>query len=130
MEKTYDHVNKKPQWFNPVQLSKISADTGVYVSVVFMNEPIQCPEYNARLSKQQINTLRCSATVLRTQRTLDESRDKIFRLLCCEQPITIVPHQLEQDTAPIGVNQTRLSCYCLVLDIITKAMEKIYGIQI
>ena len=129
METTYDNVSSTPRWYEPVQLSmRTTATLGTYITVVFIHDIPQIPEFNARLSKAQLNTLRCSATVLRTQRTLDESRDKAFRLLCCEQTVTIVPHQLEQDTAPITVNQTRLSCYKLLLDIIAKAMEKTYGI--
>lgn len=129
METTYDHASSTPRWYEPVQLSmRTTATLGTYITVVFSNDAPQIPEFNARLSKAQLNTLRCSSTVLRTQRTLDESRDKAFRLLCCEQTVTIVPHQLEQDTAPITVNQTRLSCYRLLLDIIAKAMEKTYGI--
>lgn len=128
MEKTYDQVSSTPHWYEVVELSKRTTSTlGTYITVRFVNDANVEP-FNARLSKQQLNTLRCSNTALRTQKTLDESRDKVFRLLCCEQTVTIVPHQLEQDTAPITVNQTRLSCYCLILDIIAKAMEKTYGI--
>lgn len=128
MEKTYDQVSSTPRWYEVVELSKRTTSTlGTYITVRFVNDANAAP-FNARLSKQQLNTLRCSNTALRTQKTLDESRDKAFRLLCCEQTVTIVPHQLEQDTAPITVNQTRLSCYCLILDIIAKAMEKTYGI--
>ena len=129
METTYDHASSTPRWYEPVQLSmRTTATLGTYITVVFIRDAPQIPEFNARLNKAQMNTLRCSSTALRTQRTLDESRDKAFRLLCCEQTVTIVPHQLEQDTAPITVNQTRLSCYKLLLDIIAKAMEKTYGI--
>lgn len=129
METTYDHASSTPRWYEPVQLSmRTTATLGTYITVVFISDAPQIPEFNARLNKAQLNTLRCSSTVLRTQRTLDESRDKAFRLLCCEQTVNIVPHQLEQDTAPITVNQTRLSCYRLLLDIIAKAMEKTYGI--
>ena len=128
MEKTYDQISSNPRWYEVVELSKrTTATLGTYITVRFVRDPSVAP-FNARLSKQQLNTLRCSNTVLRTQRALDESRDKAFKLLCCEQTVSIVPHQLEQDTAPITVNQTRLSCYCLVLDIIAKAMEKTYGI--
>lgn len=128
MEKTYDKVSSTPRWYEGVELSKRTTSTlGTYITVRFVCDHSVAP-FNVRLSKQQLNTLRCSNTVLRTQRTLDDSRDKAFRLLCCEQTVTIVPHQLEQDTAPITVNQTRLSCYCLILDIIAKAMEKTYGI--
>ena len=128
MEKTYDQISNNPRWYEVVELSKrTTATLGTYITVRFVPDNSVAP-FNVRLSKQQLNTLRCSNTVLRTQRILDESRDKIFRLLCCEQTVSIVPHQLEQDTAPITVNQTRLSCYCLILDIIAKAMEKTYGI--
>ena len=128
MEKTYDQVSSTPRWYEVVELSKRTTSAlGTYITVRFVNDANAEP-FNARLSKQQLNTLRCSNTALRTQKTLDESRDKAFRLLCCEQTVTIVPHQLEQDTAPITVNQTRLSCYRLILDIIAKAMEKTYGI--
>lgn len=128
MEKTYDQISSNPRWYEVVELSKrTTATLGTYITVRFVSDANVAP-FNARLSKQQLNTLRCSNTVLRTQRALDESRDKAFKLLCCEQTVSIVPHQLEQDTAPITVNQTRLSCYCLVLDIIAKAMEKTYGI--
>lgn len=128
MEKTYDQISSNPRWYEVVELSKrTTATLGTYITVRFVPDPSVAP-FNARLSKQQLNTLRCSNTVLRTQRALDESRDKAFKLLCCEQTVSIVPHQLEQDTAPVTVNQTRLSCYCLVLDIIAKAMEKTYGI--
>lgn len=129
MEKTYDHVNKKDQWFKPVRLRKYTtARLGTYICVVFLDEPDAIPEFTARLSNKQINTLRCSNAVLRTQRTVDANREAMFLLLCCEQPVTVVPYQLEQDTAPVDVNQTRLSCYSLVLDIIAKAVEKSYGI--
>ena len=128
MEKTYDQVSSTPRWYEVVELSKrTTATLGTYVTVRFVCDSSVAP-FIVRLSKQQLNTLRCSNTVLRTQKTLDESRDKAFRLLCCEQTVRLVPHQLEQDTAPITVNQTRLSCYCLILDIIAKAMEKTYGI--
>lgn len=128
MEKTYDQVSSTPRWYEVVELSKRTTSIlGTYITVRFVNDASVAP-FNARLSKQQLNTLRCSNTVLRTQKTLDESRDKAFRLLCCEQTVRLVPHQLEQDTAPITVNQTRLSCYSLILDIIAKAMEKTYGI--
>lgn len=128
MEETYAKVAGSPRWYEVVELSKHTTSTlGTYITVRFVNDANVTP-FNVRLSKQQLNTLRCSSTALRTQRTLDESRNKAFRLLCCEQTVTIVPHQLEQDTAPITVNQTRLSCYRLILDIITKAMEKTYGI--
>lgn len=128
MEKTYDQISSNPRWYEVVELSKRTTTTlGTYITVRFVHDPSVAP-FNVRLSKQQLNTLRCSNTVLRTQRALDESRDKAFKLLCCEQTVSIVPHQLEQDTAPITVSQTRLSCYCLVLDIIAKAMEKTYGI--
>lgn len=128
MEKMYDQVSSTPRWYEVVELSKrTTATLGTYITVRFVNDVNVAP-FNARLCKQQLNTLRCSNTALRTQKTLDESRDKAFRLLCCEQTVTIVPHQLEQDTAPITVNQTRLSCYRLILDIIAKAMEKTYGI--
>ncbi len=128
MEKTYDQVSSTPRWYEVVELSKRTTSTlGTYITVRFVNDSSVAP-FNARLSKQQLNTLRCSNTALRTQKTLDESRDKAFRLLCCEQTVNIVPHQLEQDTAPITVSQTRLSCYRLILDIIAKAMEKTYGI--
>ena len=128
MEKTYDKVSSLSRWYEVVELSKRTTSTlGTYIAVRFVNDANVAP-FNVRLSKQQLNTLRCSSTVLRTQKTLDESRDKAFRLLCCEQTVTIVPHQLEQDTEPIMVNQTRLSCYRLILDIIAKAMEKTYGI--
>lgn len=128
MEKTYDQVSSTPRWYEVVELSKrTTATLGTYITVRFVNDTSVAP-FNARLSKQQLNTLRCSNTALRTQKTLDESRDKVFRLLCCEQTVNIVPHQLEQDTAPITVSQTRLSCYRLILDIIAKAMEKTYGI--
>lgn len=128
MEKTYDHVSSTPRWYEPVELSKRTTSTlGTYITVRFLADK-SAPAFNARLSKQQLNTLRCNSTTLRMQKELDESRDKAFRLLSCEQTVTIVPHQLEQDTAPIAVNQTRLSCYRLILDIITKAMEKTYGI--
>lgn len=128
MEKTYDQISSTPRWYEVVELSKKTTSTlGTYITVRFVNDTSVAP-FNARLSKQQLNTLRCSNTALRTQKTLDESRDKAFRLLCCEQTVRLVPHQLEQDTAPITVNQTRLSCYRLILDIIAKAMEKTYGI--
>lgn len=128
MEKTYDKVRSSSRWYEVIELSKSTAPTlGTYITVRFVNDANVAP-FNVRLSKQQLNTLRCSSTMLRTQRTLDESRDKAFRLLCCEQTVTIVPHQLEQDTEPITVNQTRLSCYRLILNIIAKAMEKTYGI--
>lgn len=128
MEKTYDQVSSTTRWYEVVSLSKRTTSTlGTYITVRFVNDANVAP-FIARLSKQQLNTLRCSNTALRTQKTLDESRDKAFRLLCCEQTVTIVPHQLEQDTAPITVSQTRLSCYRLILDIIAKAMEKTYGI--
>ena len=128
MEKTYDKVSSSSRWYEVVELSKCTTATlGTYITVRFVNDANVAP-FNVRLSKQQLNTLRCSSTVLRTQKTLDASRDKAFRLLCCEQTVTIVPHQLEQDTEPITVNQTRLSCYRLILDIIAKAMEKTYGI--
>lgn len=128
MEKTYDKVSSSSRWYEVVELSKgTTATLGTYITVRFVNDANVAP-FNVRLSKQQLNTLRCSSTALRTQKTLDESRDKAFRLLCCEQTVTIVPHQLEQDTEPITVNQTRLSCYRLILDIIAKAMEKTYGI--
>ena len=128
MEKTYDKISSSFRWYEVVELSKRTTSTlGTYIAVRFVNDANVAP-FNVRLSKQQLNTLRCSSTVLRTQKTLDESRDKAFRLLCCEQTVTIVPHQLEQDTEPIMVNQTRLSCYRLILDIIAKAMEKTYGI--
>ena len=128
MEETYDKVARLSRWYEVVELSKRTTSTlGTYITVRFVNDVNVAP-FNARLSKQQLNTLRCSSTALRTQKTLDASRDKAFRLLCCEQTVSIVPHQLEQDTAPITVSQTRLSCYRLILDIITKAMEKTYGI--
>ena len=128
MEKTYDKVSSTSRWYEVVELSKRTTSIlGTYITVRFVNDENVAP-FNARLSKQQLSTLRCSSTVLRTQKTLDESRDKAFRLLCCEQTVTIVPHQLEQDTEPITGNQTRLSCYRLILDIIAKAMEKTYGI--
>ena len=129
MEKTYDHVNKKPQWFRPVRLRKYTTkQLGTYICVVFLDEPDAVPEFTARLSSRQLTTLRSSNTVLRTQRELDDSRNAMFKLLCCEQSVTIVPYQLEQDTAAVDTRQTRLSCYCLVLDIIAKALEKMYGI--
>lgn len=128
MEKTYDKVSRTPRWYEVVELSKrTTASLGTYITVRFVNDATVAP-FIVRLNKQQLNTLRCSNTALRTQRTLDKSRDKAFKLLCCEQTVTIVPHQLEQDTAPITVNQTRLSCYSLVLELIAKAMEKTYGI--
>lgn len=128
MEKTYDKISNSSRWYEVVELSKCTTSTlGTYITVRFVNDANVAP-FNVRLSKQQLNTLRCSNTALRTQKTLDASRDKAFRLLCCEQTVTIVPHQLEQDTEPITVNQTRLSCYRLILDIIAKAMEKTYGI--
>ena len=128
MEKTYDKISNSSRWYEVVELSKCTTSTlGTYITVRFVNDANVAP-FNVRLSKQQLNTLRCSNTALRTQKTLDASRDKAFRLLCCEQTVTIVPHQLEQDTEPITVNQTRLSCYHLILDIIAKAMEKTYGI--
>ena len=128
MEETYDKASSTPRWYEVVELSKRTTSTlGTYIIVRFVCDP-SAATFTVRLSKQQLNTLRCSSTALRTQKTLDESRDKAFRLLCCEQTVTIVPHQLEQDTAPITVNQTRLSCYRLILDIIAKAMEKTYGI--
>ena len=128
MEKTYDKISNSSRWYEVVELSKCTTSTlGTYITVRFVNDANVAP-FNVRLSKQQLNTLRCSNTALRTQKTLDASRDKAFRLLCCEQTVTIVPHQLEQDTEPIMVNQTRLSCYRLILDIIAKAMEKTYGI--
>ena len=128
MEKTYDKISNSSRWYEVVELSKCTTSTlGTYITVRFVSDANVAP-FNVRLSKQQLNTLRCSSTALRTQKTLDESRDKAFRLLCCEQTVTIVPHQLEQDTEPITVNQTRLSCYHLILDIIAKAMEKTYGI--
>ena len=127
MEKTYDKVSSLSRWYEVVEISKhTTSNLGTYITVRFVNDEDVAP-FNARLSKQQLNTLRCSSTALRTQKTLDASRDKAFRLLCCEQTVTIVPHQLEQDTAPITVNQARLSCYSLILDIIAKAMEKTYG---
>lgn len=128
MEKTYDKVASSSRWYEVVELSKHTTSTlGTFITVRFVNDANVAP-FHVRLSKQQLHTLRCSNTALRTQKTLDEGRDKAFRLLCCEQTVSIVPHQLEQDTAPITVNQTRLSCYRLILDIITKAMEKTYGI--
>lgn len=128
MEKTYDKVRSSFRWYEVVELSKHTTSTlGTYITVCFVSDANVTP-FNVRLSKQQLNTLRCSNTALRTQKTLDASRDKAFRLLCCEQTVTIVPHQLEQDTEPITVNQTRLSCYRLILDIIARAMEKTYGI--
>lgn len=128
MEKTYEQVSNTPRWYEIVELSKRTTSTlGTYIIVRFVCDTSVKP-FVIRLNKQQLNTLRCSNTMLRTQKMLDESRDKAFRLLCCEQTVRLVPHQLEQDTAPITVNQTRLSCYCLILDIIAKAMEKTYGI--
>ena len=128
MEKTYDKVSSLSRWYEVVEISKhTTSNLGTYITVRFVNDEDVAP-FNTRLSKQQLNTLRCSSTALRTQKTLDASRDKAFRLLCCEQTVTIVPHQLEQDTASITVNQARLSCYSLILDIIAKAMEKTYGI--
>ena len=127
MEKTYDKVSSSPRWYEVVELSKRTTSAlGTYITVRFVNDA-NVASISVRLSKQQLNTLRCS-TALRTQKTLDESRDKAFRLLCCEQTVAIVPHQLEQDTEPVTVNQTRLSCYRLILDVIAKAMEKTYGI--
>ena len=125
---TYDHVNNSPRWYEVVTLSKRTTETlGSYITVVFSSDIDQIPAFTARLNSRQMNTLRASETVLRTQRTLDDSRDKVFRLLCCDQTVKLVPHELEQDTAPIEVRQERLSCYRLVLDIIAKAMEKTYG---
>ena len=129
MEKTYDHVDKKDQWYKPVRLRKYATERlGTYICVRFLDEPDNIPEFTARLTSRQLTTLRSSNTVLRTQRTVDANREAMFRLLCCEQPVIVVPYQLEQDTAPVDVNQTRLSCYSLVLDIIAKALEKMYGI--
>lgn len=128
MEKIYDKVSSSSRWYEVVELSKHTTSTlGTYITVRFVSDANVAP-FNVRLSKQQLNTLRCSSTALRTQKALDESRDKAFRLLCCEQTVAIIPHQLEQDTEPTMVNQTRLSCYRLLLDSIAKAMEKTYGI--
>ena len=127
--KTYEHVNNNPRWYERVTLSKRTTQTlGVYIGVLFEHEPASTPEFNVRLTDKQLHTITNSAAALRTQRTIDSSRDSVFRLLCCDQTITIVPHQLEQDTAPTLINQERQSCYSLVLDIIAKAMEKTYGI--
>jgi len=124
----YDHVNNSPRWYEEVTLSKRTTETlGTFITVVFCKDIAQVPAFTAKLNSRQLNTLRSSHIVLRTQRTIDDSRDKVFRLLSCEQTVTIVPHQLEQDTAPTLINQERLPCYRLVLDIIAKAMEKTYG---
>lgn len=125
---TYETVNNNPRWYEAVTLSKRTTETlGTYITVVFSSDPNQVPAFTAKLNSRQLNTLRSSNVVLRTQHNIDESRDKVFRLLSCEQTVTIVPHQLEQDTAPNLINQERLPCYRLVLDIIAKAMEKTYG---
>lgn len=126
---TYEPYNTKPQWFQSVALHRMEVPkVGKFICVFFESDSAQ-PFVNIRLSAQQLNTIRCNSNSLRKQRDVDNSREQVFRLLECHSQAHIVPHELEQDTAPVDIRQKRMSCYTLVLDIISKAMENTYGIQ-
>ena len=127
--KTYEPFNTKPQWFQSVAIHRMDVpNVGQIMCVLFESDPAQ-PLVNIRLTAQQLNTIRCNSNSLRKQRNVDNSREQVFRLLECYSQVHIVPHELEQDTAPVDVKQKRMSCYTLVLDVISKAMENAYGIQ-
>lgn len=126
---TYEHVNKLPRWRSSVCLCMRTTQTlGTYLSVSWDEDLPQIPEYNIRLTPKQLKAITKYSASARTQRTIDSSREQVFRLLYCGQTVHLIPNELEQDTAPTVLGQQRLSCYSLVLDIIAKAMEKENGI--
>lgn len=126
--KDYDRFSSNVRWFERVMLKKnVSLTMGTFITVTFIDDVSTQPSQVIRLNKKQADLIRSSRTTATAQRKVDNSRALVYSLFYLDQSITLVPHQLEQDTEPIGFDQKRSTCYSLVLDIIAKAMEKVYG---